>query len=33
MSRADAAKEYFMKGYACAQAVLLAFSDVTGLAS
>ncbi|MBS1400759.1 MAG: C_GCAxxG_C_C family protein, partial [Clostridia bacterium] len=31
MSRADAAKEYFMKGYACAQAVLLAFSDVTGL--
>ena len=33
MSRADAAKEYFMKGYACAQAVLLAFSDVTGLES
>lgn len=31
MSRADAAKEYFMNGYACAQAVLLAFSDVTGM--
>lgn len=31
MSRADIAKEYFLKGYACSQAVLLAFSDVAGL--
>lgn len=30
MSRADIAKENFLKGYTCAQAVLLAFSDVTG---
>lgn len=29
--RAEAAKGYFLKGYGCAQAVLLAFSDVTGL--
>ena len=25
------AKEYFLKGYNCSQAVLLAFSDLTGL--
>ena len=31
MSRADIAKENFLNGCACAQAVLLAFSDVTGL--
>ncbi len=31
MSRAELAEEYFLQGYACAQAVLLAFSDVTGL--
>ena len=31
MSRAERAKEYFLQGYACSQAVLLAFSDVTGL--
>lgn len=31
MSRAELAKANFLKGYACAQAVLLAFSDVTGL--
>lgn len=30
MSRADKAKEYFLSGYNCAQAVLLAFSDATG---
>ena len=29
MSRADIAKENFLKGYTCAQAVLLAFSDLT----
>ena len=29
MSRADIAKEHFLKGYTCAQAVLLAFSDLT----
>ena len=28
MSRANKAKEYFLQGYACSQAVLLAFSDV-----
>jgi C_GCAxxG_C_C family probable redox protein len=27
MSRAERAKEYFMKGYACSQAVALAFAD------
>ena len=31
MSRAERAKEYFMQGYACSQAVALAFSDLTGL--
>lgn len=31
MSRAQTAKDNFLKGYTCAQAVLLAFSDVTGL--
>ncbi len=29
--RAALAKEYFLNGYNCAQAVLLAFSDLTGL--
>ncbi len=29
MSRAEKAKEYFLQGYACSQAVALAFSDVT----
>ena len=29
--RGDLAKEYFLKGYNCSQAVLLAFSDMTGL--
>ena len=28
MSRAEKAKEYFQQGYACSQAVVLAFSDV-----
>lgn len=28
MSRAEKAKEYFLQGYACSQAVALAFSDV-----
>lgn len=28
MSRADKAKEYFLQGYACSQAVALAFQDV-----
>jgi C_GCAxxG_C_C family probable redox protein len=28
MSRAEKAKEYFMQGYACSQAVALAFSDL-----
>ncbi len=28
MSRAERAKEYFLQGYACSQAVMLAFSDV-----
>jgi len=31
MSRADEAKEYFEKGYNCAQAVALAFEKETGL--
>lgn len=31
MSRADKAKEYFLNGYNCAQAVILAFSEVTEL--
>ncbi len=31
MSRAEKAKEYFLQGYACSQAVVLAFSDVTGV--
>lgn len=29
MSRAERAKELFLKGYACSQAVALAFADVT----
>ena len=31
MSRAERAKEYFSQGYACSQAVVLAFSDAIGL--
>ena len=31
IDRGALAKEYFLKGYNCSQAVLLAFSDVTGL--
>ena len=31
MSRAEKAKEYFHQGYACSQAVALAFADVVGL--
>ena len=31
MSRAEKAKEYFAQGYACSQAVMLAFSDMVGL--
>lgn len=31
MSRAERAKEYFLAGYACSQAVALAFADVCGL--
>jgi len=31
MSRAERAKEYFLQGFACSQAVALAFSDVMGL--
>ncbi len=31
MSRAEKAKEYFLQGYACSQAVALAFCDVTGI--
>ena len=31
MSRAQTAKEYFTQGYACSQAVALAFSDLCGL--
>ncbi len=31
MSRAERAKEYFLQGYACSQAVALAFSDIMGV--
>jgi len=31
MSRSDLAKEYFLKGYNCAQSVAMAFADLTGL--
>ncbi len=31
MSRAETAKEYFKSGYACSQAVALAFADITGV--
>ena len=31
MSRADKAKEYFLQGYNCSQAVVLAFADLTGI--
>ena len=31
MSRSERAKEYFLQGYACSQAVALAFSDVMGM--
>lgn len=31
MSRAERAKEYFLQGYACSQAVALAFADVMGM--
>lgn len=31
MSRAERAKEYFLQGYACSQAVALAFSDLMGM--
>ncbi len=31
MSRAERAKEYFLQGYACSQAVALAFKDVMGV--
>ena len=31
MSREEKAKDYFLDGYACSQAVLLAFTDVCGL--
>lgn len=31
MTRGEAAKERFLSGYNCAQAVLLSFSDLTGL--
>ena len=31
MSRAEKAKEYFLQGYNCSQAVALAFADVTGI--
>ena len=31
MSRAERAKEYFLQGYACSQAVALAFADVMKL--
>ena len=33
MDRGQTAKKYFENGYNCAQAVLMAFSDVTGLDS
>ena len=31
MSRAEKAKAYFLEGYACSQAVALAFADVCGI--
>ncbi len=31
MSRTERAKEYFLQGFACSQAVALAFSDIIGL--
>ena len=31
MTRAEQAKQHFLQGYNCAQAVVLAFSDLTGL--
>ncbi|MBE7085334.1 MAG: C_GCAxxG_C_C family protein [Clostridiales bacterium] len=31
MSRAERAKEYFLQGFACSQAVALAFADVMGI--
>ena len=31
MSRAEKAKEYFLQGYACSQAVALAFEDLLGM--
>ena len=31
MSRAERAKEYFLQGYACSQAVALAFADLMGV--
>ena len=31
MSRAERAKEYFLQGYACSQAVALAFADLIGM--
>ncbi len=31
MSRKEKAKEYFLQGYACSQAVALAFADVMGI--
>lgn len=31
MTRAEQAKEYFKQGYACSQAVALAFSDLAGM--
>ena len=31
MMRADKAQELFLQGYSCAQAVVIAFGDVTGL--
>ena len=31
MSRAEKAKEYFLQGYACSQAVALAFADLMGV--
>ncbi len=30
-ARAEAARNYFLSGYGCAQSVLLAYSDLTGL--
>ncbi len=31
MSRKERAKQFFMQGYACSQAVLMSFSDVIGI--